>query len=200
MNAKRNIERKDFFKEGPLSLLRAFLDGAGEEPTPSLPYLYDGPILRPPGAAPEHKFLDICEGGGACARACPADAIRMEPRGDDLRRQAPIIRPAEAACVLCDELACMKVCPSGALTLLPREEIQIGNARVETEKCLSWQGEECNLCVDKCPVGKTAIWKKEEEGRLSPAVGDGCVGCGLCEYYCPVFPAAIRVFERDPSP
>ncbi|MDA0999886.1 MAG: 4Fe-4S dicluster domain-containing protein [bacterium] len=199
MNQERKIGRKDFFTEGPKSFLRAFFDGMRESDNRRFPPddLNEGPLLRPPGAAPEKDFLSICTGTGDCARACPAEAILMYPRteGEDTFALQPVIRAADSPCVVCDELACMKACPTGALTLVPRESIRMGRAEVHPDECLAilGQDEDCRFCVDRCPIGATAIRIESWEGKTGPVVKDGCVGCGVCEFHCPVYPGAIRV-------
>ncbi|MBT3352671.1 MAG: 4Fe-4S dicluster domain-containing protein [Nitrospinaceae bacterium] len=191
------IDRKAFFKEGPRALLRAFAEGAREEriveQTSAVPY------LRPPGAALENEFLELCCGVGSCAEVCPANAIKLVPRKDDPGRYTPIIEPSEAACVLCDELACMAACQSGALTQIPRREIRIGLARVEASACWSWAGIDpgCNYCADRCPVGSDAIRIEKSASGHGPVVTDNCVGCGVCEYFCPAHPAAIQVMKVE---
>lgn len=200
MGKDQNVGRKEFFKEGPLSLIRAFMQGA-QEPRDQNDSMAEMALIRPPGAAPEADFLNICDGGGACAKSCPAEAILMVPRGGDSEGFAPMIHPSDAPCVVCDDLACMKACPSGALTLVPRELIQMGRAKVNFDECLAWSGldQMCNYCVDRCPMGADALRITEKEGRRGPAVEAGCVGCGVCEYHCPVFPAAIRIEGRSPA-
>ncbi len=196
MAEDERLGRKAFFTEGPLSFARAFMQGVRQGETQVRRSTLEGPVLRPPGAAPEAAFLDLCTGSAACARACPADAILMLPREDGSTLDAPRIVPADAACVVCDDLACMKACPTGALTLLAREEIRIGLARVNEEACFAWNGadSECDFCVAHCPVGARAIRIEETEEGKGPRIGDACVGCGCCEHHCPVFPGAVRVF------
>ncbi|MEK6709073.1 MAG: 4Fe-4S dicluster domain-containing protein [Nitrospinota bacterium] len=200
MGAERRMDRKTFFKEGPLHLVRAFFSGVneGERRGGYRPPAQDL-LLRPPGAAkPEARFLELCLGSAACAYSCPASAIRMVPRPGDPGKIAPLIRPAEAACVLCEELACMKACPTGALTLVPRDAIRIGLAEVDAGECLAWSGakEACAACAERCPIGVAAIAIEARGGAKGPAVREaGCTGCGVCEYYCPVYPPAIRVRE-----
>jgi ferredoxin len=106
------MDRKTFLRKAPLVFLSAFGQGVREarRPTPEVPL----PLLRPPGAAPKEEFLDLCCGIGACAEVCPADAIQLRPREGDPDRLAPIIVPDEAACIVCEDLACMAACPSGA--------------------------------------------------------------------------------------
>ncbi|MBI3128638.1 MAG: 4Fe-4S dicluster domain-containing protein [Candidatus Tectomicrobia bacterium] len=199
MGAERRMDRKTFLKEGPLHLIRAFFQGANEGETKGYRPPAEDLLIRPPGAArPEARFLEVCLGSSACSIACPANAIRMVPRRDDPGLIAPLIRPSEAACVLCEDLSCMKACPTGALTLLPREEIRIGLAVVYPEKCFAWSGEEpsCSACADRCPIGAAAIAIEERDGAKGPVVREaGCTGCGVCEFYCPVYPAAVRIRE-----
>ncbi|MBT5946983.1 MAG: 4Fe-4S dicluster domain-containing protein [Nitrospinaceae bacterium] len=197
MPEDREIGRKDFFKEGPLSLIRAFMEGSREEPPPKSPPANDIPRLRPPGALPESVFLKTCEGGGACAEACPAVAISLVPRDDDPTREAPMIEPGVAACVLCDDLSCMKTCPSGALELIPREAIRIGIVKIDRKECFAWSGLDvfCDYCTDRCPVGESAIQMVSEGELKGPLIGEACTGCGVCEYHCPTYPAAVQVFE-----
>jgi ferredoxin-type protein NapG len=104
----------------------------------------------------------------------------------------PYIDPDLAACVVCEELACMKACPSGALKLVaePRQ-IEMGLARVDQAICVRSQGRECTLCVDKCPIGSEALDLDERQRvRIKSA---GCVGCGACQFYCPTVPKAVVV-------
>ncbi len=195
MARDEEMDRKAFFKEGPLSFIRAFMEGAHHAETRVRRSTLDGPVLRPPGAAPEAAFLHLCAASGKCAQVCPADAILMLPREDESGLRAPRIIPADGACVVCDDLSCMKACPTGALALLPREEIRIGLAEVNADTCLAWNGldEGCDYCVARCPIGERAIRiEKKEEGQ-GPVIGEACVGCGACEQHCPEFPGAVRV-------
>ena len=170
------MDRKTFLREAPLVLMRTVAQGA-REARPSAPES-PLPLLRPPGAAPKEEFLDLCCGIGACAEACPADAIQLRPREGDPNRLAPMIVPDEAACIVCEELACMAACPSGALTPVPREAIRIGHARVSTGACLAWGSVDlgCNYCVDRCPLGTSAISMEKKANGKGPVVKEGCIG------------------------
>ena len=185
------FDRRAFLKKGPFAFLQAVLTEFRAEGA-DMPR----PPLRPPGAAPEEEFLELCCGVGACAEVCPADAIRLVAGEDDSGTRHPVIIPQEAACIVCEDLACMKACPSGALTLVPREEIRIGFAQVNPDRCLAWSGTDpgCDYCVDRCPLGNQAIRFERAGPVRGPLVEEGCVGCGVCEYFCPTQPSAIRVY------
>ena len=149
-------------------------------------------VLRPPGALPEPEFLETCYRCGNCVDVCPVKAIKSTASDDVDLTGMPMIDPDIASCAVCDELACMKTCPSGALKLVGEvQEIRMGCSRIEPRHCLRMQGEDCRVCVDRCPVGTEAL-----------DIGDGgeivvhesrCVGCGTCQLHCPALPKAIVV-------
>ncbi len=154
-------------------------------------------VLRPPGALPEDEFLETCFRCGSCADRCPAQAIQRLESSDEQLTGTPYLLLDEKACVVCDDLACMRFCPSRALRLVDRAAIRIGLAEVDPRCCERTHGGGCMICVDECPIGGTAIGI-DADGQV--AVTDpreaegGCVGCGVCQEKCPVRPVrAIRV-------
>jgi ferredoxin-type protein NapG len=172
----------------------------GAEPRPHRLPQYAGPAagvpagvwLRPPGArSPDTGFRDTCSRCGKCVEVCPAQCIRIDPSG--VRGQgAPFIEPDSMPCVVCEGLSCMNVCPSGALQPLPLVEIDMGTAVWREANCVRPTGEECRICVERCPMGTAAI-------DVSPDLRGivvhplGCIGCGLCQHHCPTTPKAIVV-------
>lgn len=159
------------------------------------------PLLRPPGAMPEPEFLDTCYRCGSCADACPADAIALVRDGHETLIGTPYVDPNRQACVICDELACMKVCPSGALRLVDRLSIRMGLAVVDESVCVRSEGEDCRICIERCPLGETAI-RLGGDGRINVvdpgAGGTGCTGCGVCQQHCPTSP--IKAIRIRPAP
>jgi ferredoxin-type protein NapG len=97
---------------------------------------------------------------------------------------------------MCDDLSCTKDCPSGALQPVSAENVDMGIAEVDPELCVRRQGEDCQICVDKCPVGPLAIDIPDLGGEVEVKV-DGCTGCGVCQMYCPTDPRAIVVRPRE---
>lgn len=149
-------------------------------------------VLRPPGAQPEREFLATCYRCGNCVDVCPAKAIRTMSTDDSTVRGTPYIDPDLAACVVCDELACVKACPSGALKPVAKgADIRMGLAKVNHSVCIRSRGESCRLCVEKCPLGEDAI-QIAAAGRVEVR-SPGCVGCGVCQFYCPTAPKAITI-------
>lgn len=188
-------DRRRFFAAGFAKILRPLADAIEKRLPIALPIVRER--LRPPGALEERAFLDTCFRCGACADSCPAKCITLTVSEDEEQRGTPTIDADLAACVICDELACMKACPSGALVLVDRFAIRMGLARVNHEVCVRSKGEDCRICVERCPISATAI-AIGEDGRvrvIDPAKngGMGCVGCGVCQYYCPTRPKAIVV-------
>ena len=188
-------DRRRFFAKG-LSQLVGPLASYLEKKLPiKLPIIRT--VLRPPGALPEQASLDTCYRCGHCADACPAHAISLTQSKDGRLHGTPFVDPDVRACVICDDLSCMKGCPSGALKLVDRFSIRMGLAVMDHEICVRSREEDCTICIDKCPVGIAAI-HLDAQGRVQVIqpqdTQPGCTGCGVCQQECPTRPVrAIRV-------
>lgn len=161
--------------------------------------------LRPPGAIDEKKFLKTCESCGECAKACPANCILIDLSSDNpIADGKPYIEPRRLPCVMCEDMACMQTCPSGALELVPTpRDIRMGLAVVNHKVCfrtieltddqddISNCQRDCQACVSQCPVGDKAL-SINETGAIV-VHPEGCTGCGVCEWVCPTTPAAIQI-------
>ena len=156
--------------------------------------------LRPPGAMPEPGFSDTCSRCGDCVKACPAQCIRLD---EAVAGGLPHIVARQSPCVVCDDLSCMKVCPTGALKLVDtRTQIQMGYAITDHSRCLrrdgyavyddanTLRGEDCRVCVASCPIGQDALGI---DGHGVVEVRHGCIGCGVCEQVCPTEPTSIWI-------
>jgi len=187
--------RRSIFRLGLQKLLEPITGYMAERLDFQIPEPVSRTVLRPPGALPEGDFRKTCYHSGNCVDICPARAIRTYSGYETELTGTPYIDPDLAACVVCDELACMKACPSGALKLVDNPScIAIGLARVQIQYCLRGTGQDCTICVDKCPMGGVAI-RIGKDGAVEVQL-PGCVGCGSCQFYCPALPKAIVV---DPS-
>ncbi|MEI6186072.1 MAG: 4Fe-4S binding protein, partial [Dehalococcoidia bacterium] len=164
-------------------------------------------LIRPPGAG-EEDMTAKCIRCGECVKACPTGAIQpsqMDAGGELL--WTPLLVMRSGFCQYsCN--ACGKACPVAAIPALPLAEKKvtpIGRAFIDRGRCLPWaQGTPCIVCEEMCPVPHKAVLLstskvKKEDGstiilQLPTVLAGRCIGCGLCEYKCPVEgESAIRV-------
>ena len=146
--------------------------------------------VRPPGALPEVGFLAACTRCGACAPVCPPGAIRTVPPSGGLAAGTPMLEPAIEPCVACAEMPCVAACPTGALTLPDAgwTGYRLGTVEFVPERCITFTGTACRVCVDACPMGEAALIQ-DEAGR--PVLRrEGCVGCGVCVRECVTAPSS----------
>jgi ferredoxin-type protein NapG len=196
------VDRRKFFRMGLAELLRPLASIAGplERVAEQIGKLEESvkhhgrriPLtvwLRPPGALEEQKFRDTCSRCGKCVQICPAQCIQIDPTGNN-GNGAPYIDANAMACIVCEGLKCMDVCPSGALIPTSINDIDMGTAVWKEETCLRSSGQECRICVDHCPLGTTAIDLRKGEIAVNPL---GCIGCGVCQHDCPTSPKSIYV-------
>ncbi|MCC7280327.1 MAG: hypothetical protein IT487_18695, partial [Chromatiaceae bacterium] len=105
---------------------------------------------------------------------------------------------------MCDDLPCVKACPTGALDpLLTRiEAARMGLAvLIDQEACIAFQGLRCEVCFNSCPVRGKAITldmrhnpRSGKHAFFIPVVHSrDCTGCGKCEKACILDEAAIKV-------
>jgi polyferredoxin len=164
--------------------------------------------IRPPGAR-ENNLLSKCVRCGECIRACPTSAIQPSVTESGLEGVwTPVLVPRLGYCdYSC--YACGQVCPVQAIPPLSLEEKRqqvIGKAYIDVNRCIAWADlKPCIVCEEMCPVPDKAI-KLETVEAVTPdgdtvtvqrprVVRDRCIGCGICEYKCPVNgEAAIRVY------
>lgn len=148
----------------------------------------DSPLIRPPGSLAESKFNAVCVRCEACAKACLGNVIKPAPLESGLDRfYTPRILFSGGKCERCG--TCGAVCPTGAIAAVPEEEMKIGTAAIDRDRCIAWKGRKCLVCAEVCP--KQAIAGLE---TLQPEViGSACIGCGSCEHNCPAPETAIVV-------
>jgi MauM/NapG family ferredoxin protein len=160
--------------------------------------------IRPPGVADDRHFLEACVRCGACVQACPTHGLVPALFDDGLSDLfAPHLVPRQGPCEHgCN--ACAEVCPTHAIPLTGlagKFSPRMGVAVHDHRRCIPWSGGgECRVCWEHCPVEGKAITLKmafAPNGQAIPMPGvdaGTCVGCGTCEFVCPIEGAAgIRV-------
>lgn len=148
--------------------------------------------VRPPGALPEVGFLAACTRCGACTPVCPVHAILTVPTAGGLAAGTPHLEVTSQPCVACADMPCVKACPTGALTL-PADGwtgYRLGFVELIPERCITFEGSSCRVCVDACPIGERAL-ALDEAGH--PVLRrEGCVGCGVCVRECVTSPSSFQ--------
>jgi ferredoxin-type protein NapG len=202
MSDQQPVNRRGFFRESLRELLRPIAAAVEpielaarqlselDRPAPPKPKTFN--LLRPPGALDEEDFTQTCTRSGECIHVCPAKCIQLDPtnkRGGG----AAFIDADHMPCVVCDGLYCMQACPSGALVPTPLVEIDMGTAVWNEQTCVRSFGQECMICVEKCPLGTAAI--ELRAGKIN-VIESGCIGCGVCQHECPTSPKSIVVTPR----
>jgi len=154
-------------------------------------------LVRPPGSQAEAPFAAACVRCGECMAACPNNALQPAVGEGGLEALGtPILVPRIGPC-LQDCAACGKVCPVRAIepfTVGEKPHLYMGTAYVDRSRCIAWaDGKKCLVCDEACSYD--AVSQQTVDGVPRPVVNaDICVGCGLCEYVCPVEPSgAVHV-------
>jgi len=173
-------------------------------------------LVRPPGALPEEKFLDLCVRCAECMKVCTTNALQpvLFEAGLDgafSPRFMGRIGYCEYNCTLCAQ-----VCPTGAIALLPLPEKQkfiMAKAVFDKELCLPFKkAESCITCEEHCPLPEKAILFKDVEVthpitkqrvivKRPYIVWSLCIGCGICETKCPIEgKSAVRMIREEAVP
>lgn len=148
-----------------------------------------------------------CLGLGTCERACPFDAIHIDPA-----KKIAVVDKEK--CQGCKK--CVAACPQHVLSMQPAERsvaigchnpekgialkekcdracigceacvkacnfgalaMENGVPKIDYEKCVG-----CMACADACPTGAmTANFEERKEAYIDP---DKCIGCTLCTRQC----------------
>ena len=173
-------------------------------------------LLRPPGARENNTDMVAytkCIRCSECMRACPTHAIQpavFEAGAQGFGSPVLIMRLG-----FCDYScnACSQICPVQAIPPMGLAEKRlkvIGRAYIDQNRCIPWSDHRpCVVCLEMCPLPKkavvveeTQVWSPEGSRvtlQMPHVARDLCIGCGICEYQCPVNgEAAIRVFSPQP--
>ncbi len=163
------------------------------------PYWEDKFPLRPPGAGSD--FHAKCVRCGLCYFACTYQgyhAIRLVgAEGGFANVGTPVVdNMIKYPCTLCME--CTKVCPTGALAEIPKEDVKMGVALIDPDLCWAWNSGDCKSCAKACPFGAEVFkFTFTEWGVHTQVIPEKCKGCGLCVQACPITGSAIHVLPRD---
>jgi MauM/NapG family ferredoxin protein len=168
----------------------------------------DARLIRPPGAR-ENDLLSKCIRCGECLKVCPTAGLQpslVTAGWEGL--WTPVLVPRLGYCDYACH-ACGQVCPSGAipdLSLDEKRQTVIGVAYIDQNRCIPWADAlDCIVCEEMCPIPQKAVRLEEQtvvnsQGETVTVhrprvVRDLCIGCGICEYQCPLNgEAAIRVY------
>jgi len=182
--------RRKFLFTGLTALIAApsafAKDLTGEKPpTRQMP-------ISPPGALATRHLLKHCTSCHLCISKCPSKVLKpafMEYGIGGIMQ--PLMSFERGFCNF-NCTTCSTVCPNHALKPLTKEakrKTQVGYVVFIEDICIvHTKGRNCGACAEHCPT--QAVKMIPYKGGLTiPKINtEICVGCGGCEFICPVTP------------
>ena len=105
-----------------------------------------------------------CINCGTCEAVCPNSGVELV-----YFEEAEVAVPV--MCMQCEDAACMKVCPMGAIS---RDEN--GAVLPDPKKCVA-----CKMCISACPFGNITFSSQKKQIVKCNL----CGGSPRCAKYCP---------------
>ena len=136
-------------------------------------------LPRPPGALVEDEFIARCTRCLRCIDVCRPQAVRPGHWLDGPRNLGTPVLSTEK-CISCME--CIRTCPTGALSKIPKTEVRLGQMVLDRNVCRTWLGNgRCERCFRACRM--KAITLKDRRYPLLDL--EKCDACGVCIRQCP---------------
>jgi len=152
--------------------------------------------LVPPGAKGLKWLAQHCTACQLCISNCPNGVL--SPSTDLATLMQPVMDFSKGYCRP-ECTVCSDLCPAGAILpidTVAKSSTKIGTAEVDYKICISVYGQKCGRCASGCPTGAIEM-VAGTDGNLRPTVNEAlCIGCGACEYHCPVGTVASNRAER----
>jgi ferredoxin-type protein NapF len=158
--------------------------------------------VAPPGAGSLDHFNAHCTSCHLCVTACPTGVLQpslfeygfkgmMQPHMDYSKEYC------NYECTKCGD-----VCPTNAITRLSVDDkklTQMGIVHLNLDKCVVMtDNTACGSCSEHCPT-QAVTMIPYSEGLTIPFIDTTyCIGCGACEYACPVTPYTAIYVDGNP--
>ena len=162
--------------------------------------------VLPPGARSLAHFQSHCTACQLCVANCPDQVLRPSITQHGLAGFLQPFQDFEVSFCSYNCSNCSQICPTGAIqpiSIDDRRTIRTGIAEFFRGRCIvKTEGTSCGACSEHCPTQAVHMvpWK---DGLTIPEVDpDLCIGCGGCEFICPVRPHkaivvnGLKVHER----
>ncbi len=162
--------------------------------------------VLPPGAKSLAHFQSRCTACHLCVANCPDQVLVPSITRHGL---AGFLQPYQDFSVAfcsynCSN--CSQICPTGAigaLTVEERRTVRTGAVEFFQDLCIvKTKGTSCGACSEHCPTQAVHMVPWENNLTIPEIRPELCVGCGGCEFICPVRPQraivvnGLQVHER----
>lgn len=157
--------------------------------------------IAPPGALSVKHLQQHCTSCHLCISKCPSNVLKPALLEYGLEGiMNPVMYFKKGFCNY-DCTVCSEVCPTGALkplTVAEKHATQVGRVVLRWGRCVVRnEGTSCGACAEHCPT--QAVKMVPFRGGLTrPTVDTAlCIGCGGCEFICPVRPYTAIYVEGN---